>query len=77
MLRKRYASRSDVGPSHLGPNSSRPLRNLIGDKAYNSDKLDQELSSYGIELIAPHRSNRKKQNTRSASVATVPSTLEG
>jgi hypothetical protein len=32
--------------------------NLIGD-AYDSDKLDTELQQYGIELIAPHRSNRK------------------
>ena len=32
---------------------------LIGDKAYDSDPLDQHLlETYGIELIAPHRSNR-------------------
>lgn len=36
-------------------------RNLIGDKAYDSDKLDRELSRYGIELIAPRRSNRKNR----------------
>ena len=36
-------------------------RNLIGDNAYDSDKLDEELSRYGIELIAPHRSNRKNR----------------
>ena len=36
-------------------------RNLIGDNAYDSDKLDRELSRYGIELIAPHRSNRKSR----------------
>jgi transposase len=36
-------------------------RNLIGDSAYDSDKLDTELSRYGIELIAPHRSNRKNR----------------
>ena len=35
--------------------------NLIGDNAYDSDKLDKELSSYGIELISPHRSNRKNR----------------
>jgi len=29
--------------------------NLIGDTAYDSDKLDAELRQYGIELIAPHR----------------------
>jgi len=33
--------------------------NLIGDNAYDSDKLDNELCQYGIELIAPHRINRK------------------
>jgi transposase len=33
-------------------------RNLIGDNAYDSDKLDAELRQYGIELIAPHRINR-------------------
>src|ERR1700680_5098890 len=33
-------------------------RNLIGDKAYDSDKLDAELERFGIELIAPHRRNR-------------------
>src|SRR5262249_58467475 len=33
--------------------------NLIGDNAYDSDKLDNELRQYGIELIAPHRINRK------------------
>jgi len=34
-------------------------QNLIGDNAYDSDKLDAELRKYGIELIAPHRSNRR------------------
>lgn len=34
---------------------------LIGDKAYDSDKLDQKLlEEYGIILIAPNRKNRKK-----------------
>jgi len=32
-------------------------QNLIGDNAYDSDKLDEELRQYG-ELIAPHRTNR-------------------
>jgi transposase len=36
-------------------------QNLIGDAAYDSDKLDAELKLYGIELIAPHRSNRKNK----------------
>jgi transposase len=34
-------------------------QNLIGDNAYDSDKLDAELQQYGIELIAPHRINRR------------------
>lgn len=34
-------------------------RGLIGDNAYDSDKLDAELQQYGVELIAPHRANRK------------------
>ena len=37
---------------------------LIGDKAYDSDPLDFELSALGIEMIAPHRKNRKKVKTQ-------------
>ena len=33
-------------------------QNLIGDKAYDSDALDASLKKQGIEMIAPHRSNR-------------------
>jgi transposase len=34
---------------------------LIGDRAYDSDKLDEELKEqHGVELIAPNRSNRRK-----------------
>ena len=33
---------------------------LIGDKAYDSDKLDQQLmENYGIEMIAPNKVNRR------------------
>lgn len=32
---------------------------LIGDRAYDSDGLDFTLAQQGIELIAPHRSNRR------------------
>lgn len=32
---------------------------LIGDRAYDSDPLDEELlTTFGIELIAPHRTDR-------------------
>lgn len=37
---------------------------LIGDKAYDSDKLDARLEAQGIELIAPHRSNRVRPPTQ-------------
>jgi hypothetical protein len=30
---------------------------LIGDRAYDSDPLDDELRKDGIEMVAPHRSN--------------------
>ena len=33
---------------------------LIGDRAYDSDPLDDDLRKDGIEMIAPHRSNRRK-----------------
>jgi transposase len=33
---------------------------LIGDKAYDSDRLDRDLAErYGIEMIAPHRGARR------------------
>lgn len=41
----------------------KPLK-LIGDKAYDSDELRKELGCQQIELIAPHRSNRKKKKTQ-------------
>jgi len=41
----------------------RPQR-LIGDRAYDSDPLDQRLAAQGIALIAPHRTNRSKPKTQ-------------
>jgi transposase len=32
---------------------------LVGDKAYDSDALDDQMAAQGTDLIAPHRSNRK------------------
>jgi transposase len=39
---------------------------LIGDKAYDSDPLDAELKSIGVEMISPHhpRRSRKTQDGR-------------
>jgi transposase len=41
-----------------------PPDRLIGDKAYDSDPLDERLAAQGIQLIAPHRQNRKKPATQ-------------
>jgi hypothetical protein len=38
--------------------------NLIGDRAYDSDPPDAELRNQGIEMIAPHNSNRAKRATQ-------------
>ncbi len=37
---------------------------LVGDRAYDSDPLDAALAERGIEMIAPHRRNRKKKTTQ-------------
>jgi transposase len=38
---------------------------LIGDKAYDSDPLDERLlRERNVELIAPHRDNRKRPPTQ-------------
>ncbi len=39
-------------------------RKIIGDKAYDSDPLDKELKKLEIELIAPHKVNRKRAKTQ-------------
>jgi transposase len=41
----------------------RPER-LVGDLAYDSDPLDAALASQGIEMIAPHKRNRKRAATQ-------------
>lgn len=37
---------------------------LIGDGAYDSDPLDEELAEKGIEVIAPHKTNRVRPTTQ-------------
>lgn len=37
---------------------------LIGDRAYDSDPLDERLAEQGIEMIAPHKRNRRKPKTQ-------------
>jgi len=38
--------------------------NLIGDRAYDSDRLHAQLREEGIEMIAPHKSNRTRRKTQ-------------
>jgi transposase len=52
-----------VKRSGPGRPRTRPER-LIGDKGYDSDPLREQLKEKGIELIAPHRKNRKKPHTQ-------------
>ena len=40
------------------------IRRIVADKAYDSDPLDKQLKKKGIELIAPHKGNRKKKKTQ-------------
>lgn len=43
----------------------KPLpKRLIGDKTYDSDPLGAKLKEKGVEMIAPHRKNRKKKKVR-------------
>jgi transposase len=39
-------------------------QNLIGDRAYDSDKLDAQMREQGTEMISPHRSNRVRKKTQ-------------
>ena len=50
--------------------------NLIGDRAYDSDPLDEDLRQDGIEMIALHRSNRgKPRDTRRAPAKAIRKAL--
>ena len=44
-------------------------KRMIGDKAYDSDPVDEQLlKEHGTELIAPHTANRKRANTQDGRV---------
>ena len=59
-----HGNRNIFWPAHRPiPIEAKP-ENLIGDRAYDSDPLDEELRKDGIEMIAPHRSNRSKPPTQ-------------
>lgn len=53
-----------VGPTLASGFLKEEPKRLIGDKAYDSDPLDEALLGQGIEMIAPHRNNRKKKKTQ-------------
>lgn len=37
---------------------------LVGDRAYDSDPLDGKLKAKAVELIAPHKRNRRRKKTQ-------------
>lgn len=42
----------------------RKICRLIADRGYDSDPLRRQLAARGIQLIAPHRKNRRKPPTQ-------------
>lgn len=52
-----------AGPVRVHAQLDTPER-IIGDKAYDSDALDEDLDDESIELIAPYRSNRSRRTSR-------------
>lgn len=53
-----------VGRRHHGGRPRQKPTRVIADKGYDSDPLRQRLRRRGIELIAPHRHNRRKSPTQ-------------
>jgi len=51
--------------------------NLIGDRAYDSYPLDEQLRRDGIEMIAPHRSNRSSRDAGRAAIQTIRQKVAG
>lgn len=58
---QRHGSRLIQRPLDLTITEESPRR-VVGDNAYDSDQLDEELAEQGIEMIAPYRSSRKIEN---------------
>lgn len=56
-----HESRLVQGLFHFMLTAETPPR-IIGDKAYDSDALDEALAYQGVEMIAPHRRSRKAAN---------------
>ena len=49
--------------------------NLIGDRAYDSDPLDEELRNDGIEMIAPTIQSQQAAHARSATAKPLQAAL--
>jgi hypothetical protein len=64
MKKSRFIVQDTLAQRHV---AAQPAR-LIGDRAYDSDRLDAELAAQRIELIAPHRVNRSKPRTQDSGV---------
>jgi transposase len=48
----------------MGFVKEKPQRLLVGDRAYDSDPLDEALEEQAIEMIAAHSKNRRKTKTQ-------------
>ena len=53
-----------VGRRHQAGRPRQKPERLIGDRGYDSDPLRRQLAQRDIELIAPHRQNRRKPSTQ-------------
>lgn len=62
-LVERTLAQVGVPRAGRGRPRSKPER-LIADRAYDSDPLRRRLKQRGIQLICPHRSNRRKPATQ-------------
>ena len=49
---------------HRGGRPRQKPQRVIADRAYDSDPLRERLAKRGIELVAPHRRNRRKPRTQ-------------
>lgn len=62
ICRKRFACRVPACGSVLAGCFLDELpERLIGDKAHGSDALDTQMNEYGVAMLSPNRSNRKRK----------------
>ena len=64
-------------PRSSGDSSRETPERMIGDRAYDSDPLDQRIRErYGVQLIAPHNSARRRSHAGRPRAAPLPPPLE-